>query len=314
MYAFNPLPSDIPGDARRHVLGAQINAWTEHMRTTERVEHAAFPRMAAFAEVVWSSSADWPAFVARLPAQFARYQKLGIHYADSAFAVKVTDGVRVELSNQIGVGEIRYTLDGTEPTRASKLYTAPLILARPASVMAATFVDGQRVSAPRAHTFDRATALRRTDEDLKSCSNKLVLRLEDDAPMTGRRAMFTVDILDSCWLWEKADLSRAKGINATVGQVPFNFQVGDAVKGISLPPPQTPAGELEVRQDSCDGARIAVLPLAPAAANAALTTLPRVAISREALGAAAGAHDLCLRFTRRSIDPIWTLESVQLFE
>jgi hexosaminidase len=104
------------------------------------------------------------------------------------------------------------------------------------------------------------------------------------------------------------------GISATVGQVPFNFQVGDAVKGISLVPPQTPAGELEVRQDSCSGARIAVLPLAAAATNPALTNLPRAAISREALGHGAGAHDLCLRFTRRSIDPIWTLQSVQLFE
>ena len=314
MYAFNPLPPEIQGDAAPHVLGAQINAWTEHMRTTERVEHAAFPRMAAFSEVVWSAQASWPNFVARLPAQFARYQKLGIRYADSAFAVKLSGGESVELSNQIDAGEIRYTLDGSEPTRASKLYKMPLTLERPATVTAATFVEGQRVSAPRARTFDRATALRRRDEELKSCSNKLVLRLEDDAPVSGRRPMFTVDILDPCWLWEKADLSRVTGISATVGQVPFNFQVGDAVKGISLLPPQTPVGELEVRQDSCDGARIAVLPLAPAAANAALTKLPRVVISREALGNAAGTHDLCLRFTRRSVDPIWTLESVQLFE
>src|SRR5262249_7483667 len=32
MYAFNPLPQEISRDAARHVLGAQINAWTEHMR------------------------------------------------------------------------------------------------------------------------------------------------------------------------------------------------------------------------------------------------------------------------------------------
>ena len=51
----------------------------------------------------------------------------------------------------------------------------------------------------------------------------------------------------------------------SVGQVPFNFQIGDDVKTIPLPKPQTPAGELEVRIDSCEGEKIAVMPLAPAA-------------------------------------------------
>jgi hexosaminidase len=317
VYTFNPLPQELQGDAARHVLGAQINAWTEHMRTPERVEHAAFPRMAAFAEVVWSAApADkWPTFVARLPAQFARYRKLGIHYADSAFGVKLTGSIeRVELANQINIGEIRYTIDGTEPTRKSKLYTSPLTFKGQRTVTAATFVDGQRVSAPRARTFERASVQRRTDEELKSCTNKLVLRLEDDAPVSGPRAVFNVDILDPCWIWEKADLAHVTGVAADVGEVPFNFQVGDAVKQVPLSPPQTSAGELEVRLDSCDGARLAVLPLESALANPAVTALPRVAISSDARGDAAGTHDLCLRFTRRSVDPIWTLESVQLFE
>ena len=318
MYSFNVLPDAIRGDAAHHVLGAQINAWTEHMRTPERVEHATFPRMAAFAEAVWSAPNDrsWQNFIRRLPAQFARYQALGIHYADSAFAVKLTNAAdRVELSNQANAGEIRYTLDGTDPTSNSKLYTTPLTVPAATTVKAATFLDGQRVSAPRARTFDRASALRRSDEELRSCANKLVLRLEDDAPLIGRRAVFNVDILDPCWIWPKADLTHITAIAASVGQVPFNFQVGDDVKKIPLFPPQTPAGELEVRRDSCDGERIAVLPLAPAFANPAVTTLPKVALSHAARGNNDTApHDLCLRFTRRSVDPIWTLKSVQLFE
>ncbi len=76
VYRFKVMPNAV-SDASRYVLGAQINAWTEHMRTTERVEHAMFPRMAAFSEVVWSpaDSSGWGDFVARLPAQFARYEK-----------------------------------------------------------------------------------------------------------------------------------------------------------------------------------------------------------------------------------------------
>lgn len=330
MYSFNVLPPAIAGDAARHVIGAQINAWTEHMRTPERVEHAAFPRMAAFAEAVWSASpsapshteasasapshGDWPGFVRRMPAQFARYQSLGIHYADSAFAVKLTGTDTVALSNQAASGEIRYTVDGTEPTAASLLYTAPFKASAGATVKATTFMNSYRMSAPRTRTFDRASTLTRNDDELKSCSNKIPLRLEDDTPLDGRRAVFNVDILDPCWIWQKADLSRATGIAASVGQIPFNFQVGDAVKQIPLYPPQSAAGELEVRLDSCDGERIATLPLAAATGNQQVTSLPRVSLALKTRVGDTAMHDLCLRFTRRSIDPIWALKSVRLFE
>jgi N-acetyl-beta-hexosaminidase len=392
MYAFKVLPDAITGDAAKHVLGAQINAWTEHMRTPERVQHATFPRMAAFAEAVWSARADvppisasshdsspsaaqeraplgssenaptsdttaseriaseriaseriaseriasetaasdspaspsagaaapfnerWENFLHRLPAQFARYRKLGISYADSAFAVRIPNTTPVTLTNQVDTGEIRYTLTGSDPNTKSALYTTPITLPSHAIVTAATFINGHRVSAPRSRTFDRRSSLHRTHDELKSCFNKLVLRLEDDAPVRGERAVFNIDILDPCWIWEKADLSHATGIAAGVGQVPFNFQVGDDVKKIPLLPPQTPAGELEIRKDSCDGERIASLPLAPAAGNPQITQLPRTPLARAAESGPGGVHDLCLRFTRRSVDPIWAIQSVQLFD
>ncbi|MEO7432391.1 MAG: beta-N-acetylhexosaminidase, partial [Dokdonella sp.] len=49
IYAFEPLPRAMDAVSARHVLGAQANLWTEHMRTTAMVEHAAFPRVAALA-------------------------------------------------------------------------------------------------------------------------------------------------------------------------------------------------------------------------------------------------------------------------
>ena len=98
-YLQSDLPDEPPGRPRYvtlsdiyafnatgpRVIGAQLNAWTEHMRIPERVEHNAFPRMAAFAEVLWSGAdrRDWDGFVNRLPAQFERYRRLGIRHADS---------------------------------------------------------------------------------------------------------------------------------------------------------------------------------------------------------------------------------------
>jgi len=148
---------------------------------------------------------------------------------------------------------------------------------------------------------------RHFSQDLKTCSEKLVLNLEDDAPLEGPRAVFLVDIMDPCWILPATDLTQAASITAAVGQVPFNFQLGKDVESIHLNPPRTPAGELEVRLDRCDGAPVAVLPLAPAAGNDAVTVLPAATLARQS-----GAHSLCFRFAQRTLDPLWTIDWVQL--
>jgi hexosaminidase len=148
---------------------------------------------------------------------------------------------------------------------------------------------------------------RRTSYELASCSEKILLSLEDDAPIQGERAVFLVDIMNPCWLYRDADLSQVTAIAASVGQVPFNFQIGDDIKMFPLRKPQTPAGELEVRMDGCEGEKIATLPLAPATKNQAVTQLAPVAIAKHA-----GPHDLCFTFTQAAVDPLWVLDAVQL--
>ncbi|HEY6640726.1 family 20 glycosylhydrolase [Povalibacter sp.] len=148
---------------------------------------------------------------------------------------------------------------------------------------------------------------RRNSHQLSMCSDKLVLSLTDDAPVHGDRAVFLVDILNPCWIFKDADLSRPTSISVAVGQVPFNFQIGNDVKAIPLPTPQTPEGELEVRLDSCEGEKLATLPLAPAASSPAVTSLPPARIAPRA-----GEHDLCFIFTRNTVDPIWVIDSIEL--
>jgi hexosaminidase len=150
---------------------------------------------------------------------------------------------------------------------------------------------------------------RHASQDLRTCTGKLVLSLEDDAPIRGDRAIFLIDIMNPCWLFPSADLTHGITLQAAVGQVPFNYQIGKARESIALAPPQTPAGELEVYLDSCTKERVAVLPLAPAAGNDAVTELPAVR-----LPPTPGRHDLCFRFTQKTLDPMWALDWVQLRE
>jgi hexosaminidase len=144
-------------------------------------------------------------------------------------------------------------------------------------------------------------------QQLKPCSANVLLSLEDDAPLSGPRAVFLADIMNPCWIYPAIDLSRPRTLTAAVGQLPFNFQLGKDIEGIHLRAPHSPTGELEVRVDRCEGEPVASLPLAPAVHNNAVSQLPAVR-----LPASAGAHTLCLTFTQAALDPMWVLDWVQL--
>ncbi|MBT2516711.1 beta-N-acetylhexosaminidase [Streptomyces sp. ISL-90] len=81
VYDFEPLPAGADDAMRRHLLGVQANAWTEHLDTAARLDYVVFPRLAAFAEVAWSARGkDWDDFAARLPEQLAIYHAIGVGY------------------------------------------------------------------------------------------------------------------------------------------------------------------------------------------------------------------------------------------
>jgi hexosaminidase len=230
------------------------------------------PRAAAVAEVGWSTagSLDWSGFLARLPEQMHRYEMVGIHPSTAALQAASQDAS--QFAPQV----------------------APQAASRGASLAA---------NAPGLEH----SSYQLSSHQLKSCTDKVVLSLEDDAPLEGKRATFLVDIMNPCWIYPAVDLTSVKGLVAAVGQLPFNFQLGADIHAIKLNRPQTPSGELEIRIDSCDGERIAVLPLQPAIVNNAVTELPAAKVAHRD-----GTHDLCLKFTQRSLDPMWVLDWVRL--
>ncbi|ATQ44127.1 family 20 glycosylhydrolase [Caulobacter mirabilis] len=313
VYAFDPAPSQMTVDERRHVLGVQATLWTEHMRTEDRVWRSAWPRAAAVAEAGWSDEGrrSWAGFSARLPVETARLALLGnpfdiLALEPTLVADRAGRRVRVGLGVPAGAGEIRYTTDGSTPTAKSPLYGEPITVPLDATVQARTFVDGRPLGEARRWTADARLAGTRYSGQLAMCSDKLNLALEDDAPLRGERAVFLIDILEPCWRWNAADLTGVSRIEVAVGQLPFNFQIGKDIEKITFRPPATPAGELEVRAGGCKGERIGVLPLAPAVDNPAVTVLTGAIASRS------GKQDLCFTFTQRGVEPMWAIDRVTL--
>ncbi|MFF5444410.1 beta-N-acetylhexosaminidase [Streptomyces sp. NPDC012888] len=85
VYRFEPVPPELSAEAARHVLGAQANMWTEVTQDQGRVDYQVFPRLAAFAEVVWSAlpapeRRDFARFEERMGAHYPRLDALGVDY------------------------------------------------------------------------------------------------------------------------------------------------------------------------------------------------------------------------------------------
>jgi hexosaminidase len=82
VYAFEPLPAALRGDAKKHILGLQGNLWTEYIPLPRDAEYFAFPRAVALAEVAWSPAAsrDFTDFRRRLTLHRQRLDQLDVHY------------------------------------------------------------------------------------------------------------------------------------------------------------------------------------------------------------------------------------------
>ena len=299
VYAFDPEPK---GALANHLLGVQANVWTEHMPTPASVFYATWPRAAALAETGWSLDHDWNGFLARLPAEMARYRALAIPYSPAVFAVdavatRSASGVTVSLSNQATYGSIHYTLDGAEPTSSSPTYSAPLSAALPVMLKAATFVGDERVGLVTAEHLDADSILRRTSWEMDQCTNDLPLAQRS---RDGKVAM--VNVMNPCWIYRGLDLGPVRGFDVSVAPLPFNFQIGRDIKKIPLYPAAAPRGQLEIRQDDCRGPVLATVKLPQ---TRTFTTIHAV------IAASNGVHDLCLNFARRKVNPVWAIDWIQ---
>ncbi len=319
VYDFEPHDAELSQAQQQHVLGLQADLWTEHMQTESRVEWMALPRAAALAEVGWSpQQRSWPDFLRRLTPMFARYRALGLNYADSVFgidpdyavdsgAIRVTLSNLSELANSVPDAGIRYTLDGREPNAASTVYARPLDLQPGTEIRAATFLGSEQVSRTFVAHLDLHTGRRRTSHQLELCGNAVGLLLEPSVD-AGPDAPFAVDIMNPCWIYRGADLTHSRRFTAAVAALPFNYELGLDVAKIRVGNARTADGELEIHIDGCETPPIAV-PLAPAAMHNGVTVLPA-----QKLPALPGRHDICLRFARPRLDPLWTLDWAEIGE
>ncbi len=133
-YSYEPFTASMTEEEKGRVLGVQANLWTEYIATADHLHYMLLPRMAALSEVQWCrpENKSWERFYDSADEFCSIYDVMGYKYGTHIFDTRgeiLVDrekgGVYVSLDAQ-GETPIRYTLDGSDPTSESALYTEPI--------------------------------------------------------------------------------------------------------------------------------------------------------------------------------------------
>lgn len=82
VYSYNPIPSDIPPEQRRHLIGLQANCWSESIADGAKLEYQCVPRICALAEVAWRPAElrNADEFLQRIKAHYPWFDAQQINY------------------------------------------------------------------------------------------------------------------------------------------------------------------------------------------------------------------------------------------
>jgi hexosaminidase len=341
VYRYDPMPKGIDAAKAAHVLGLQVNAFSEYLVTPYQLQHAIFPRAGAMAEVAWSPATagekDYPTFLRRLTPQIRRWKQGGVEVADSAFAVAFTptqtraaalDAKRlgVTLATQAPYGTIRYTLDGKAPGTASPVYRTALQVKPGTVVTAASFApDGSALSAPRRYDTGRIALLTSTASTLTACPRGAQgLRVPLNSEATANGPAFNANIFDTCQADDHAPLAHAKSVTVTIARLPRNYGLAHDESALIAHYAVTTHGELVIAAGCRAAEKTATdkqkehapMPGATVLATFAMPD-PKTAPQQFTVTAALPDRpelkdeaDVCYQFTTPLSDPFYAVEKV----
>jgi hexosaminidase len=153
VYSYEPTPTELKPDEAKHILGAQVNLWTEYVATPEQAEYMAFPRACALSEVTWTPAVNknFGDFGRRLETHFKRFDVMKINYSKGIYDVKETltpnktnQTVEVKLEPYVRDSQVRYTLDFSKPTANSPIF-AGQTFNKLTTIRAAVFRYGKQI-------------------------------------------------------------------------------------------------------------------------------------------------------------------------
>ena len=126
-----------PLNNRENIIGVQAQLWGETLRNFDEVQYLILPKIMGVAERGWNASPAWAGDESATSEARARYNldiatwelprlhKHGYNYRVPQPGIIVKGG-QLLANAQYPQAQVRYTLDGSEPTTQSPLWTSPV--------------------------------------------------------------------------------------------------------------------------------------------------------------------------------------------
>jgi hexosaminidase len=140
VYDYNPIPTELNKNESKYILGAQANIWTEYITTSQGVEYAALPRMAALAEVLWTpvENKNLTRFLKDIQVHFNYLDLFKTNYSSSIYNINydikkdsVSNQYYLKLSNVLFENNAELPTDSIVIMNQNKTtisYNAPILL------------------------------------------------------------------------------------------------------------------------------------------------------------------------------------------
>ena len=150
---------------------------------------------------------------------------------------------------------------------------------------------------------DEANSLERNSDELKSCTNGLMLRIQGDPD--GRRdgPIYRADLMNPCWILPHVDLNRIARITVQAGHIPYYFALWHDEAKVTSRRSTSGADELQIRLDDCYGPMVKAVPLRIEHPESEM---------RDVALEGNGVHDVCFAFAAHTRDPLWLIDFVRL--
>lgn len=164
-YGYDPVPDTLVAMNKSHyIIGVQANVWSEYLYNIDLREYRTYPRALALAEIGWTNveNKNYEDFERRINNAYVRLDAYDINYHipqpeqpyGSCNFVAFTDTAELVFTTS-RPEKIVYTVDGTEPTAESAVYSEPLKFTENTVLKIASALPSGKLSPIRTITVEK---------------------------------------------------------------------------------------------------------------------------------------------------------------